>query len=101
MLLNIQIQPFFLSFLPSTKRGNIEINLGLILPYAHMMKDLKLFEPRKKILHQNVKSLAGQNLLLKEHNQDIGNICIYAFSDNWLSQNLPEEFWHVDKQNFD
>ena len=31
----------------------------------------------------------------------IGYNCIYAFSETWLSQNHPEEFWHVDKQNFD
>ena len=31
----------------------------------------------------------------------IGYNCIYAFSETWLSQNHPEEFRHVDKQNFD
>ena len=66
-----------------------------------MMKKLKLFDSRIKILHQNARSLAGQHLLLKELIQDIGYNCIYAFSETWLSQNHPEEFWHVDKQNFD
>ena len=65
------------------------------------MKDLELFDSRIKILHQNARSLAGQHLLLKEVIQDIGYNCIYAFSETWLSQNHPEEFWHVDKQNFD
>ena len=66
-----------------------------------MMKKLKLFDSRIKILHQNARSLAGQHLLWKELIQDIGYNCIYAFSETWLSQNLAEEFWHVDKQNFD
>ena len=66
-----------------------------------MMKELKLFDSRKNILYQNARSLAGQHLLLKERIQDIGYNCIYAFSKTWLSQNHPEEFWHVDKQKFD
>ena len=82
------------------KSGNIEINPGPVLPYALMMKKIKLFDSRIKILHQNARSLAGQHLLLKELIQDIGYNCIYAFSETWLSQNHPE-FWHVDKQNFD
>ena len=66
-----------------------------------MMKKLKLFDSRIKILHQNERSSAGQHLLLKKLIQDIGYNCIYALSETWLSQNHPEEFWHVDKQNFD
>ena len=38
---------------------------------------------------------------MKELIQDIGYKCIYAFSETWLSQNHPEEFWHVEKQNLD
>ena len=38
---------------------------------------------------------------MKELIQDIGYNCIYAFSEKWLSENHPEEFWHVHKQNFD
>ena len=87
--------------LSSTKREDIEINLGSILLYALMMKVRKLFDSRITILHQNARRLAGQNLLLKELNQDIVYNCIYAFSKTWLSQNLPKGFWHVDKQNFD
>ena len=83
------------------KSGDIEINPGPILPYALMMKELELFDSRIKILHQNARSLAGQHLLLKELIQDIGHNCIYAFSETWLSQNHPQEFWQVDKQNFD
>ena len=104
MCLNKQIQPFFFlgcSNVPFNQRGDIEINLGSILPYALMMKDIKLFDSRIKILYQNARRLAGQNLLFEELNQDIGYNCIYAFSETWLSQNLPEEFWNVDKQNFD
>ena len=66
-----------------------------------MMKELELFDSRIKILHQNARNLAGQNPLLKELIQVIGYKCIYAFSETWLSQNHPEELWHVDKQNFD
>ena len=83
------------------KSVDIEINPGPVLPYALMMKKLKLIDSRIKILHQNARSLAGQHLLLKEPIQDIGYNCIYAFSETWLSQNHPEEFWLVDKQNFD
>ena len=85
----------------STKNVDIELNPGPILPYELMMKELKLFYSRIKILHQNARSLAGQHLLLKELIQDIGYNGIYAFSERWLSQNHSEEFWHVDKQNFD
>ena len=76
----------------------IEINPGPILPNALMMRELELFDSRIKILHQNARSLAGQHLLLKEPTQDIGYNCICAFSETWLSQNHPEEFWHVDMQ---
>ena len=55
--------------------------------------------PKKKN-YQNARSLAGQHLLLKELIQDTGYNCIYAFSETWLSKNHPEEFWHIDKQNF-
>ena len=65
------------------------------------MKELELFDSRIKILYQNARSLAGQYLLLKELIHDIGHNCIYAFSETWLSQNHPQEIWHVDKQNFD
>ena len=81
--------------------GDIEINPGPIVPYEPMMKELKLFDSRIKILHQNARSLAGQHLLLKELIEDIGYNCIFAFSETWLSQNHPEEFWLVDKQSFD
>ena len=104
MCLNNQIQPFFFlgcSLVPFTKLGDIEINLGSNLPFALMMKDIKLIDSRIKILHQKARRLAGQNLLFKELNQDIGYICIYSFSETWLSQNLPEELWNVEKQNFD
>ena len=83
------------------KSGDIETNPGPVLPLALMMKKLKLSDSRIKILHQNARSLAGQHLLLKKLIQDIGYNCIYAFSETWLSQNHPEQFWHVDKQNFD
>ena len=66
-----------------------------------MIKELVLFDSRIKILHQNARSLSVQHLLLKELIQDIGYNCIDVFSDTWLSQNQPEEFWHVKKQNFD
>ena len=46
-----------------------------------MMKELESFDSRMKILQQK----AGQHLLLKELNQDIGYNCIYAFSETWLS----------------
>ena len=83
------------------KSGDIEINPGPVLPHALIMKKLKLFDSTIKILHQNARSLAGQHLLLKELIQYIGYNCIYAFSETWLSQNHPEEFCNVDKQNFD
>ena len=66
-----------------------------------MMKELELFETRIKIVPQDTRSLAGQHLLLKELTQDIGYNCTFAFSETWLSQNHPEEFWHEYKQNFD
>ena len=83
------------------KSGNIEINPGPVLPYALMIKKFKLFDSRIKTLHQNARNSAGQHLLLKELIQDIGYNCIYAFSEAWLSQNHPREFWHIGKQNFD
>ena len=83
------------------KSGDIEINPGPVLPYALMMKKSKLFDSRIRIVHQNARGLEAQHLLLKELIQDIGYNCIYAFSETWLSQNHPEEFWHVDKQKFD
>ena len=66
-----------------------------------MMKELELFDSRIKILYQNARILAGQHLLLNELIQEVGYNCIYAFSETWLSQNHAEEFWHVDKENFD
>ena len=57
------------------------------MPYALIMNEFELFDSRKKIPHQLI--------------QDIGYNCIYAFSETWLSQNHPEEFWHVDRQDFD
>ena len=82
------------------KGVDIELNTGPILPYELMMKELNLFDSRIKILHQNARSLAGQYLLLKELTQVVGYNGIYAYCETWLSQNHPEEFWHVDKQNF-
>ena len=41
------------------KSGDIEMNPGPVLPYALMMKNLKLCHSRIKILHQNARSLAG------------------------------------------
>ena len=47
------------------KSGDIEINPGPVLPFEIMVKKLKLFDSRIKILHQNARSLAGQHLVLK------------------------------------
>ena len=52
------------------KSGDIEINPGPVLPFALMIKKLKLFDSRIKILHHNASNLAGQHLLLKELIQD-------------------------------
>ena len=103
MCLNIQIQSFFLVVICYflLKSGDIEMNRGPIFPYAFMMKELELFDSRTKILNQNARSLARQHLLLKGIFQETEYNCIYAFSETWLSQNHPEEFWHVDQRNFD
>ena len=70
---------------PSTKKRQYQNKPGPILPYALMMKELVLFDSRKKILHQNTRILSGHHLLLKELIQDLGYNCIYVFSEIWLS----------------
>ena len=92
---------FVVIWYPLLKSRHIEVKPRSVLSHALMMKKSELLNSRIYFLHQNARSLAGQHLLSKELIQVIGYNCIYAYSKTRLSQNHPEGFWHVNKEDFE
>ena len=56
-------------------------------------KDLKTFDSRINILHQRVRSLAGEHIFLKQLLLGNDQICIFVFCETCLSQNHPKKIW--------
>ena len=79
--------------------GDVELNPGPLDDFKFLTEQFASNEKQLKFLHVICQSMLHKKTQVESINSDLGENCIYGFTETWLKKCDDERFWQMKKDH--
>ena len=80
--------------------GDVELNPGPLINFKFLTEQFARNKKQLKFFHVNCQSMLHKKTQVESIISDLGENCIYGFTETWLKKCDDETFWQLKKNHF-